>query len=196
MTTKALRHAQSLAAEAPSAYRDLRRRSTDAVVRWEWATSPAMSYEPFCFELLEIPRGKMLRSKPRSTKSGVVRYGFDDQDRVVAEEECTEFSDLKYETYYRHLPDGIERLRYSYDPDKPWSNVAWMLVGSSGVQSVHVVFARGNWTCTTYEYDAAGRIKTIRCIGPNPPFADLNERWDVRYRADAELEGVYRHRPT
>jgi hypothetical protein len=195
MTTKALRHAESLAAEAPSAYRELRKRSTDAVVRWGWATSPAISYEPFFFELLEIPRGQMLRSKPRSMKSGMVRYGFDNQDRVIVEEECTGFSHLKHETYYRHVRDGIERFRYSYDPEKPWSNVAWMPVDTYGVMAVNAVFARGNWMSTDYAYDPAGRIKTIRRIGPNPPFADLNERWDVRYGADGELEGIYPHRP-
>ncbi len=66
--SEGLEHARSLAAAAARSYATLKRSAEAEVVRWEWATSAARSYEPAYFELAKVKPGRVLAAEPPRSK--------------------------------------------------------------------------------------------------------------------------------
>src|SRR5689334_14811412 len=72
---------------ATAEYRARKKAAEAQVDRWEWCTKTTRVLEPLFLERMDIPRGKVLQTKPKAPAIGNVAYGLDGAERVVVERE-------------------------------------------------------------------------------------------------------------
>ncbi|MCC6574035.1 MAG: hypothetical protein IT462_09600 [Planctomycetes bacterium] len=187
-----LERAKLLAAKAPTSYADLKAAAEAKVVRWQWATFATYSYKPAHFEISKYARGRLLPSEPTPPVSGVHGYGFDANDRIVVERQQTEFPGRVYETFFVHEPDGIAACHYHHDPEKPWINAEWLVVGAKGVIECHTVYARGSSKSLTYTYDELGRMSRCQRRGSKSNGEiEVDDWWELEYDGTGQIVRVY-----
>jgi hypothetical protein len=186
-----LARATSLSEHAKTAYAEVKAACEARVVRWEWWTSVAHSYEPAYFEIAKVRRGHPLAAELGPTTRGAHGYGIDAEGQVAVERQQTSLLGRYYETFFVPAADGIAAYHYSYDPAKEWINVRWLAVGAPGVVENHAVFARGTWQSVTYQYDDQGRVVGCRRRGTNPPYGDLADSRAIEYDDAGRIAKVY-----
>jgi hypothetical protein len=162
------------------------------VVRWEWWTWVAYSYEPAYFELAKESRGHPLDAEVGPTTHGAHGYGLDGEGRVVIERENTEFPGRYYETFFVSEVGGIAAHLYSYDPAKDWINVTWLAFGAPGIVDLHSVAPSGNWLSVAYQYDEHGRLIGCRRSGIARPYPDVADAYTIEYDDAGRITKVHR----
>lgn len=173
--------ARKMAEAADELYPDLKSRTTERIVKWEWATFTRYSLDPLYFELNKFRPGGPLDGEP-DPPTGASGHAFDSDGNLIAELDQTEFPGMCYETYYVHEPDGVARYYYDYFTPHYWRQVAWMSRDSQGrISRIDSVSASGNVLSESFEYDAGGRVVRVRRMGPNQPYGDLNDLREIEY---------------
>ncbi|MGO9112501.1 MAG: hypothetical protein ACLP9L_24995 [Thermoguttaceae bacterium] len=104
-------------AEARARYSALKKTCEAQVTRWEWATFWLYDMEPFCRERNRISRGKRLKTKPTTIKSGMHQYGFDASNRIVVVRQYTEFKGRFNEEFFTYSNGVVESVLFADDPD-------------------------------------------------------------------------------
>jgi hypothetical protein len=176
--TNGISRAKELAEAAKHDYAARKKAAETQVVRWQWATFAIHSYEPAYFEISKVKPGNLLAAEPSEPADGRNYYGYDVQGRVVVEQQQTEFAGRVYETFFSHMPEGIERSYYTYDPGKDWIAVEWFEMGSAGVVECHAVFPHGGYRSMSYTYDERRHVirRNRQAKGP-PPYGDVIDDW-------------------
>lgn len=78
------------------------------VVRWEWATGPLYSFEPFDAESGRWGRGRLCKTPPDDV-SKKYAFGFDEEDALLIIRQHTEFQGCCFETIVDSDPQWIWR---------------------------------------------------------------------------------------
>lgn len=177
-----LQRARQMAEVAQQKYRELVDYCAQRAVRWEWADFTLYSIEPCYFELHKFKPGEPLDGEPDPPVSGATGHAFDEDGKLIAQVDQTEFPGMSNKTFFVYEPTGVTRYHYDYSPDHPWRRVSWMSRDERGhIARIDSVSAHGNWITETFEYDNAGRVIRARRVGPNPPYGYLNDLREIEY---------------
>ncbi len=103
---------------AADRYAELRQRTLEKVVDWEWTSSnPRYDLDPFHFLNPTGRRGRSSRREP-AVKDGKHEYGFDATGRVIAARQHTDSPDEYYEEFIERDADLVRSTHYHYRRDK------------------------------------------------------------------------------
>jgi hypothetical protein len=177
-----LRKVRKMAEQADRLRLELKSKTAESAVRWEWADFTRYSVEPCYFELNKFRPGNPLEGEPDPPMSGATGHAFDCAGKLIAEIDQTEFPGQSYETYYVYERDGIASYYYDYCPTRDWISAGWMsLDGEGRIARIDRVYRRGNLITEQLEYDSKDRLIRVRRQDPNPPYSDLDYGREIEY---------------
>ncbi len=148
---KNIEQLQEKFSNAQKDYPSIKKNIEGKVVKWLWATFCIFALEPFYFEEVRLPKGRMHKKEPLK-KENQYQYGFDANNEIILERQFTGLEEQFYETFYIRENNKIERYLYDYYHEKKIITTSLFIYGNSTLIASYRVFKDG-WEIFTYQYE-------------------------------------------
>ncbi len=148
---KNIEQLQEKVSNAQKDYPAIKKNIEAKVVKWLWATFCIYALEPFYFEEVRLPKGRIHKKDP-SKKEYQYQYGLDANNEIILERQFTGLEEQFYETFYIRENNKIERYLYDYYHEKKIITTSLFIYGNSTLIASYRVFKDG-WEIFTYQYE-------------------------------------------
>jgi hypothetical protein len=168
-------------------YRFHKTEAEKQVSRWQWATGPYFSLEPFFHERHRSSRGRLMDKQPKSFKD-IEAFGFDGQNRLVLIRQFWDASGSKVgnETFITHDGDMVTKRSYMY-AGKEVGSVTELRFENGLLQELCGMGSGGHHHRDIYRHDGA----RLMCIEIDHQEAWAKGRLEFVYNNDGSGQAFY-----
>ena len=160
------------------------------VTSWFWASFALYSPEPYYFEKMNLPAGKIIKKEPANKKKKFL-YGVDKNGEIVVERQYTslDFENFFYETFYCRSTDFIEVFKFDYD-DRHLIDIKQYWLQNGQVVKEQMYDDEKVWCIETYEYDKEKVIRSFRKHMFSPPDGPIESTFHYEYDENGVLSRI------